>query len=196
MDEKKFPAIRRVAGLPQKREETVAILSECYSRDIFELDEYEHRIELVHAAATLDDLEALLSDVPADVLAVVKKNPSLPVVTDTEILHLKSSFGSQKVCDPRLVAGRVKISLKGGTIHLDYRSIDGLPREIIIDAELKYSTLKIFLPPSVGVIDELENKGSTIKNKRHKRYAGVPFTHTIRLRGTAAWSSVKIKTGT
>ena len=70
MEKDNIPAIRRVAGLPRKREETVEILSECYARDLIELDEYERRIDLIHDAATLDDLEALLSDVPADVSPV------------------------------------------------------------------------------------------------------------------------------
>ncbi|MBN1649287.1 MAG: DUF1707 domain-containing protein [Spirochaetales bacterium] len=64
MQEKRLVAI----GLPQRREETSRILSECFTRDLLDMDEYEKRIELVHSATTLAEFEQLIADVPENII--------------------------------------------------------------------------------------------------------------------------------
>jgi hypothetical protein len=193
MEENKLPQPRRVIGVPQKREEITSILAECYSRDLFELDEYEHRLDLVHAASTLDDLELLIKDVPADILDDLQKNIASPSRA-REGKQLTVDHGVRKLDDQRLAVKQLNVKSTGGVIKLKYNEVAQLPEEIIINADLTGSVLKITVPPEFIVSEEMENSMSVIKYRRGRKYSRVPVKGKILITGSAVRSVVKIRT--
>jgi hypothetical protein len=184
-----MPENAKTPGVPERREAILRLLAECFARDVFDVEEYERRVEAAEAAAAREELELLVRDVPADVKALVAG-----AAPGSAALRLNVSNGTLKADDARLAAGRVDLRADSSTVRLDYRRVRGLPAEIVICAELKYAALKIVVPPLVAVIDEMENSGSTFRYIRAPRHDGTPARTVLRLTGRAVWSSVKIKT--
>jgi hypothetical protein len=193
MEERNLPEMRRIIGLPQKREEVTAILSECYSRDLMSLEEYENRIELVHAASTLDELERLTSDVPAEVLAGLTAGVSVPTPPG-QGRELAIRQGVQRVNDQRLAVPRLDLTLTGSVVRLRYNEVRNLPRDIFINADLQGSMVRIVVPPEFEVVEELENSASIIRYRRGRRWRNYPVTGRITIRGSARSSVIGIRT--
>jgi hypothetical protein len=193
MAEEKLPGFRRVIGVPQKREEITAILSECYARDLLSLEDYEHRIGLVHDASTLDELETFISDVPADILAAVKNGRPVATPAGSGAV-ITVNHGVRTIEDQRLAVRSLEFSAKGGVIKLRYTELTDLPPVMDIRAELAGSVLKIIVPPEIEVAEDMENTGSVIKYKRGRLFRGTQVKARLRITGTARGSVVKIVT--
>ncbi len=193
MAEEHLPQMRRVIGVPQKRDEIVAVLTECYARDLFDLEEYEHRVDLVHAATTLDELEALVSDVPPEVLRAAK-TAAPPSASAAEAATITVTHGVQKISDRRLAVGRLALNGQGSVFKLDYRSLGELPAEMTIDLSVAGSVVKIIVPAEVDVSDETENTASVVRCRRGLRFRRTPVKTHLRLTGRIRGSMVKIVT--
>jgi hypothetical protein len=192
MEDNNLPEMKRVIGLPQKREAIIAVLSECFSRDLVGLEEYEHRVELAHAAVSLDQLERLIGDVPAEVLDSIKRG-ALPA-RPGEGRELTVSHGVRKLDDQRLAVRQLDLKLTGSVVKLRYERIRDLPADMVIRADLTGSVLKICIPPEYAVEEDMDNSMSVIKYRRSRRWDGVPVTGRLRITGSASHSVVKIKT--
>jgi hypothetical protein len=189
MAEEHLPQMRRVIGVPQKRDEIVAVLTECYARDLFDLEEYEHRVDLVHAATTLDELEALVSEVLR-----AAKTAAPPSASAGEASTITVTHGVQKFSDRRLAVGRLALNGQGSVFKLDYRSLGELPAEMSIDLSVSGSVVKIIVPAEVDVSDETENTASVVKCRRGLRFRRTPVKTHLRLTGRIRGSMVKIVT--
>ncbi len=193
MPEENLPRLRRVIGVPQKREEITAVLTECFARDYLSLEEYEHRVELVHSAATLDELEALVSDVPPDVLREAKKTAPASVRAG-EASTLTVNHGVQKIVDRRLAVGRLALSCRGSVVKLDYRALEDLPAEMAIDVDAAGSVIKIVVPADVEVSAETESTASVVKYRRGWLHRKTPVKTHLRITGTVRGSVIKAVT--
>lgn len=97
-------------GVPTRRKEITARLSEAYSRDMLDQREFEARLERAEAAATIQELEALVADFgtgsPAPPNPVSVSDRTLTVLSDQthilvpghqESLHSASYLGDVKI---------------------------------------------------------------------------------------------------
>jgi len=55
-----------VYGVPRRRERVIALLSEAYARGDLEQDEFERRVEGAERSRTIEELDAVIADFPAD----------------------------------------------------------------------------------------------------------------------------------
>ncbi len=194
MADQQMPQIRRVIGVPQKREEITVILSECFSRDFIGIEEYEHRVGLAHAAATLDELEHLISDVPREVLDGLKQNAPAAAARTSGGLDLTVDHGVRKIDDQRLATRQLNLTAKGSVIKLRYNRVEDLPEEMVINADLVRSVVKITVPPEVVVTEQMDNSMSVVKYKRKRRYRGIAPRVRLLITGSVKGSVVKIRT--
>ena len=51
------------------REKAVEVLKHCFTRGLYDLEEYEGRVGRVEHAANLAEIDSVLSDIPAEVRA-------------------------------------------------------------------------------------------------------------------------------
>ncbi len=193
MPEENLPQMRRVIGVPQKLEEVTAVLTECYARDFIGLEEYERRVELAHAAATLDELEALVSDVPPEVMQAAKKAAPASVRA-AEVSTLTVSHGVQKIVDRRLAVGRLVLSCRGSVVKLDYRALEDLPAEMEIEVDAAGSVIKIVVPADVDVTAETESSASVVKYRRGWFHRRTPVKTHLRISGRIKGSVIKAVT--
>jgi hypothetical protein len=143
--------------LKDRRERAIALLCEAFAQDHLELAELETRIDLAHRAATPDELDALLADLPAPAAEPV------PAPTD------HSSTGGrirEAVRDSRtLVAfmggverrgrwspGRknIVIAFMGGA-DLDFRDVELPPGETEVFIFAMMGGVDIVVPPDLVV---------------------------------------------
>ena len=190
MDENNLPQTRRVIGIEQRRDQATEILAECYARDLLPLEEYERRVGLIHDASTLDEIEPLLSDVPVEVAAAVKDATRTGSFSETRLVVEQ---GVQRFSDRRLAAGRIRLEARGGVARLYFNSVSDLPDDIVLQADILGSVVRIYVPPECEVSEELEARSSTVKYKRGRRFGRVHPTHRLRIAGTVDRSVVKIK---
>lgn len=51
---------------PSEKEKTIGFLTNAFSTDIINLDEFERRVEAVHASKTHEELHQLIADLPSE----------------------------------------------------------------------------------------------------------------------------------
>jgi hypothetical protein len=77
---------RSVVGLPAQRERTIRILSECFARNLLEMEEFEHRVSRAHQAESVQDLAGLIDDIPGE-LAEAPEESRETVSTKAAVLR-------------------------------------------------------------------------------------------------------------
>lgn len=60
-------------GVPAKRARIIELLSDAYARDDLEQAEFERRLEAAERAATIEELDELVSDFPAEILNALQQ---------------------------------------------------------------------------------------------------------------------------
>jgi hypothetical protein len=132
----------RSYGVPARRVRIVELLTEAYASDDLEQAEFERRIELAEQARTIEELEALVADFPADVVvasaAPATARGAVPVTGEElqrELARLDglsaptrlTVLGDQHISvgprDPRVVRS---VSLLGDC-SVDLRGLAGAP---------------------------------------------------------------------
>lgn len=61
---------------PSQREQTIQVLCEHFAQDTLTLEEFERRVDLANRASTVDQLRALLADLPITPLVPVEERPA------------------------------------------------------------------------------------------------------------------------
>lgn len=181
----------QLIGVPLKREEVSKILSECFSRDLIDLDEYEKRIEQVHLCRTIDELDSLVSDVPDNVLEKINRETALAMPGNNRIT-VKS--GIERIKGTRLCAKEQEVTVRGSVVRLDFRNLENLPPVVNMSLHSEGSQVRIIVPPNVLAEDTFENSASIIKNRRPRKYNSWPVSTKLIINGSAKGSVIRIKT--
>ena len=176
------------------RERTVALLSDAYARGVIPVEEMERRMELVYTAAISTDLDALVSDLPAERGGRASVG-SLATGAPRRISALFSSVASM---DIEVLPPVLEVRATFGSIELDLRRAVYQHTNTEINIDAKFGSVQIYLPAHVVI----ENTGSGVfgsfsildatggdRSMRSVRTAGAPV---LRITGRAVFGSVEI----
>jgi hypothetical protein len=151
--------------LNQIREITIDALMEHFANDVMDVDEFERRIDIAHAAATSDELKELLRDLPGggDLPAVVSdggigtspaRRPQYTVSSATE---RKDSAYVMAVMGGSNRRGRwtparknYAVAVMGGT-ELDFREAVLSPGVTEVHCYTVWGGIEIIVPPGINV---------------------------------------------
>lgn len=161
----------------------MAVLNDCYGKNLLDLAELERRLDLVEQAATLDALEAVLADVPQEHRGV----PGPGFLSDHEAVVCRMT--SQRLSGRRLMTKTLEAQVSMGTLVLDYRQVTLPPGVMEVHLDLDMSSCRIRLPEGVEVENRLELHMS---NVRETPARGESPTTVLRLVGSLRMSSLRI----
>jgi Domain of unknown function (DUF1707) len=168
---------------PSEKEKTIGFLTNAFSTDIINLDEFERRVKSVHASKTNEELHQIVADLPNEDIEDRKK------ITESENI----------VCnmDPRTIAGsilftkKLKIEAASSSLNLDYRSVD-LPDGVYeVDISAVDSSITIRLPVQYHVENRISTQLASVKEPKIER-GNQKTSVTIGLMGNIERSSVKV----
>jgi hypothetical protein len=161
-----------------------------FAHNYLELESYEARTNQLHAAATLESLEAVIADVPQHILTQLQS--AEPPSTEKQTFSITSAQGSVK---PRLLqASSLDVTGKMAVITLDYRlitlSAGGVYR---VHLDVEGCSVNIFVPPGVEFEDEIENEASVINFRVPRRFRNQPTPTRIIIEGAAVRSIIRMR---
>lgn len=189
---------RKVVGLPVQRERTIKILSECFARNLLEMEEFEHRVSLAHKAVSVQDLARLIDDIPGELAENPQKAPEASaagsaILREGEqpvygIMMSRRLRGQWLKC--RTVNTRVLMS----SLELDLRDVE-LSAEIAeINVLALMSSIVVTVPVNLPV--QLEVIPILGEVKEGRRVAtGIPKKGPgLRITGFTMLGEVKVRT--
>jgi Domain of unknown function (DUF1707) len=168
---------------PSEREKTIGFLTNAFSTDIINLDEFERRVESVHASKTHEELHQIVADLPNEDIDDRKKI--------VECANIVCNMGTRTIAGSMLFAKKLNIEATSSSLNLDYRSVD-LPDgvyEIYINAVASSFTIK--LPAQYHVENRISSQLASVKEPKIAR-GNQKISVTIELVGNIESSSIKV----
>jgi Domain of unknown function (DUF1707) len=168
---------------PSEREKTIGFLTNAFSTDIINLDEFERRVESVHTAKTHEELYQIVADLPNEDIDDRKK------IAEHE--NIVCNMGTRTIAGSILFAKKLNIEARSSRINLDYRSVD-LPDgvyEIYINAVASSFTIK--LPAQYSVENRISSQLASVKEPKIE-IGSQKISVAIELVGNIESSSIKV----
>jgi energy-converting hydrogenase Eha subunit A len=169
---------------PSEKEKIIGFLTNAFSTDIINLDEFESRVESVHAAKTHEELHAIVADLPNEDIDDRKK------IAECE--NIVCNMGTRTIAGSMLFAKKLKIEATSSSLNLDYRSVE-LPDgvySIYINAVASSITIK--LPVHYNVENRISSELSSVVKEPKIAIGNQKISVTIELVGNIKSSSIKV----
>jgi hypothetical protein len=177
------------------REKTIARLSDAFANDLLSVEEFERRVTLAHTSESVDEIEALAADLPADVESTATK-PSAALVPVAEVQargRVLSVLGSTKRAGAWTPAHELRVSTVLGNAELDFREARLSPGVIDLYVRSVLGNVEIVVPPGLAV----ETDGSAVLgNFEHVARAPAkpdPDAPLLRIHGAAVLGNVEVR---
>jgi hypothetical protein len=197
------------AEFAARKRYAIDLITENYSHDLLPVDEYEKRVERAQTARSVEELEALTSDLPATRLesssdggtafpgSTAAKNPRYRP-------DLNLSFGEGTIPHVCILSGRdmsgeqlaakrqAFVNIMGGT-KLDFRNTRLEPGETKIEVFCFMGGLDIIVPPGLAVRSRVVPIMGGVDLKRNVKrdpYPGEPY---LTIEGFCLMGGVDVK---
>ncbi|MBO2449280.1 DUF1707 domain-containing protein [Actinomadura barringtoniae] len=147
-------------------------------------DELDERLEAALTARTYGELEALLTDLPAEA------EPATTTTKDISRIAVNSATARRE--GPWTVPQRLEIQCASGSVHLDFTTAVITLPTLEIDASVHSGSVTLVVPPDVHVdLDDVSVSSASVKNRARAT------TPQVRLRvhvtGEAHQSSITVR---
>jgi Domain of unknown function (DUF1707) len=137
-----------------EKERAIGFLTNAFSNDIINIDEFESRVESVHVSKTCEELQQIVDDLPTEDTDDRKK------IAEHE--KIACNMDNRTIAGSMLFAKKLNIAATSSALNLDYRSID-LPDgvyEVYINAVTSNFTIK--LPIQYDVENRITNSLASV----------------------------------
>ena len=186
------------SALRASRAQTIERLTNGFTRDELGLEEFEERLNRAYAADAVPELEALVSDLSAQTVAVV---------FDAEVVPAANSTLVPLAPAPRAVAILGSVERRGqlaarasgalavlGSVVIDLRDVAMPPGVSTLEVSAVFGSVEIIVPPNLAV----ESAGASILGS----FEGIqrvprdpdPDLPVLRVQGRAVLGSIEIRT--
>jgi len=186
------------ARVHEERERVIAALQEHFAHDALDVDEFERRVTLAHAADNQGALGALLADLPTLPTLAAPPAPApkaaLVPAADVRPTQTMSALMSSTVRrGPWVVPRRLRVRATMSSTVLDFRDARLPAGPVDVDIRVLMSSAEIIVPPGLAV----ETDGGAIMGSfEHVDRAPAdpdPDAPLLRIHGMAIMGSVEIK---
>jgi Domain of unknown function (DUF1707) len=168
---------------PSEKEKTIGFLTKAFSTDIINLDEFERRVESIHASKTHEELHQIVADLPNEDIDDRK--------TISECEHIVCNMATRTIADSMLFAKKLKIEATSSSLNLDYRSVE-LPDGVYeVDISAVASSITIRLPVQYHLENRISTQLASVKEPKIER-GNQKISVTIELVGNIESSSIKV----
>lgn len=190
------PGGSALVSLRERRTQVIALLSQAFARDVFEVDELERRMEVAQRAITVAELDSLVADVDPSARplpAVQRLDPSGAERPDQQ--HLLAAFGGVDRRGRWIVPRKLSVFCVMGGASLDFREADLGPGVSEISVVCMAGGVEILVPPNVAV-DLAANAilGGFDQSHRGLDALGTEPVATLRITGLAIAGGVSVET--
>ena len=182
-------------ALRDRREEVIAALTEHFSKDVLDLDEFDHRIDLAHRAVTVAELDALVTDLaPVPTTAIVPKAPALALDRFPEQKRYLCIMGGVDKKGRWTVPRKLRVVAFWGGAQLDFREADFAPGVTELRVTCVMGGCHIIVPPWLAVeIDGIAIMGGFDEMERGHG-APDPDRALLRVRGLCVMGGFSCET--
>jgi len=147
-------ARENLVALRDRRERVIAALTEHFTKDVLDVDEFDRRIDLAHRARSLAELDDLVSDlapVPAPSTALVPKASEEMLAHWPERKRWTAILGGFEKKGRWSVPREMKVTCFWGGGHLDFREAQFAPGITELHITAVMGGLEIIVPPWLSV---------------------------------------------
>lgn len=169
-----------------RKEEIIGILKDSFADGFLQLDEYESRVTLAERAESLDELNILISDIPAEAYRVQTRE-----ISETESISCK--MANKKIAGSFLRTRKLKIEASMATIKLDYRDLPHLKGIQEINVNMEMSNLILYLPEDIAVENRVQEEMSQFRETRTRHHNPAQAQTIITIIGKSKMSNIRIK---
>ena len=161
MSEEKLPATvprENLVALRDRRDRVIAALTDAFAKDLFDVDEYDRRIDLVHQAVSLAELDDLVVDLaPLDAGKAATALVPHPVASETALATWPDKKRWTAILGGFEKKGRwnvprtMKVTCFWGGASLDFREASFAPGVTELRVTAVMGGLEIIVPPWLAV---------------------------------------------
>lgn len=179
------------------RDEAIALLSECFARDVLTMEDFERRADLAHGARTVAELGAAIDGIPTGALQAQAGGPAAaaaPGVSTKPHDHAIAAFSETKRQGRWIPAQRNTVVAAWGSAVIDLREALMGPGQTVVSAFAFMGAVEVIVPPGMHV----DCSGSAVFGafEEQREFAPVPVglgAPTVRVEGFALFGSVAVE---
>jgi hypothetical protein len=157
-----------LVALRERRERVISRLTECYERDLLDVDELDRLLDAAHAANTCAELDVLVAGLGAEV-------PALKLVPhhathDPQRLERKRltvMFSHLERTGHWVVPRHLELRSLFGVVVLDFRDASLAAGMTTVDLGMTFGNVELLLPPWLAIDVEVDSIGGTVE-ERHR----------------------------
>lgn len=184
-----------LASLAAEREQIIAVLSDGFSRDMLDMDEFEARMDRAHRASSREELQALVADLePKPATALVPQAATALAVDRPDKRRLIAILGGIERKGQWVAPRKLSVVAVLGGVSLDLREAVFGPGVTEIKVRTVLGGVEIIVPPHVAV----EADGMAIlggfEDMQRAPLAPDPDRPLVRISGAAVLGGVAIST--
>jgi hypothetical protein len=185
-----------LVALRDRRHQVIDRLSECYARDILEVDELERRLDLAHAARTVAELDALVADLaPVQTTALA---PAAPIAVDdphrAETKRLRVIMSHVGRASRWTVPRTLDLRVFWGNAELDFREASLAPGITTINVGVLMGNVEIILPPHLAVDVDVSSFMGNVEERHRVPPDRDPSRPLLRISGTVRLGNLELST--
>lgn len=167
-----------------EKERAIVFLTNAFSNDIINIDEFESRVESVHVSKTHEELQQIVNDLPTEDTDDRKK------IAEHE--NIACNMDNRTIAGSMLFAKKLNIAATSSALNLDYRSIE-LPDgvyEVYINAVASNFTIK--LPIQYDVENRITNSLASVVKEPKIEIDNQKRSVVIKLMGNIEKSKITV----
>ena len=178
----------------EARQKTIDVLCESFARDEMDMEEFEQRVELVYRAESMEQLRAILADLPtANLPVTVALRPTLPPESIPEHSVVVGIMGGGRRAGAWVPARHNWAVCVMGGCKLDFREAQLGPGVTEVHGFVIMGGMEVLVPPDVrvecsgiGIMGGFDHKGRVTSNTD-------PEAPVIRVTGVAIMGGVDVR---
>lgn len=187
-----------LVALHDRREVVIDVLSTRFANDIIGMDEFERRVDLAHRAASVAELDALVSDLepadtPGSAMAVPPASASRAVASPRpakkRVLSILSSVQRKGMWR---VPAKLRVRTVMGAIDLDFREAELGPGVTEVKVMALMGAVSVIVPPDLRVECDGRPLLGHFEGLENGSSSGDPNQPVLRITGVAIMGALEI----
>ena len=184
-----------LVAVRDRRDQVIATLSDSFANDLFDVDEFERRLDLAHRANSVAELDTLVHDLAAVPSTALVPAPSQEALsTWPERRTVRAILGGFEKKGSWSVARHLKVTCFWGGGVLDFREAQLAPGVTELRVTTIMGGLEIIVPPWLAVECDATSIMGGFEELDRGRGRPDPGRALLRITGFALMGGVSIET--
>ena len=185
-------------NLPFYREKLISILNECYTKDIIEMEELEGRLEKVHNAKNLKELENYIDDLPIEFKQQYYNTQPAAIHASNQITPIEKKYkvimGEKILRGASLENSRTKVVVVMGECIVDLSNTPLPNKKTEISITCVMGEIKVIVPTNAIINTEFTTIMASHKEDKSVNANTSSDSPIITLTGKVIMGEINIQT--